>query len=252
MKMRMRFTMVEMLIVIAIVMILAALLFPVVGSIRKRARFNAWQGLSVQKRKDPDVVGYYNMQEGSGDVLENTGTGAAEPDGWKATIFGATWDSGRWSKKGALKFDGSSTSYAIINKQQNTLDWPTGNLSIEIWLRSSTSGRTCFSYRKGVVNVDVDLTAAMADDKWHQVVMTTTNGSFLDGESSGGNITSTNNNGIIVIGQKIQSIAGSGDTTTVTFDNTKYFKGLIDEVTIYKRSLTQDEVKKLYKKGSPE
>ncbi|NCO32491.1 MAG: hypothetical protein AUJ92_01985 [Armatimonadetes bacterium CG2_30_59_28] len=73
-------------------------------------RFAQWQQQRDEVLRDPDLVAYYDFQEGGGDVLHNKAGINPELHG---KIRGATWAEGRWPGKKALLFDGKSSHVEI-------------------------------------------------------------------------------------------------------------------------------------------
>lgn len=112
---RRHFTIIEMLLAIAIIAILSAILLPGFSESRARARFVRWLQFNKQCSTDPTCVINLNFQEGEGGILTNSAQGH-EAEGFNASEYNGNvigdyeWGSGRWWKgKNALQLDGSST-----------------------------------------------------------------------------------------------------------------------------------------------
>ncbi len=225
--------------------------------------FSAIEGFSVY---DPGhLVAFYTFDEPFGEKFidrsgnGNTGTfhGEVFNDG---VVHGATWVNGKFGK--ALQFDGVN-DYVEIS-EGNSLNI-TAQITVEAWVYSNngwntivakdcpyntykgyalgltSSGRPIFRVGNGSTYYTV---IAVNDIRngWHHVVGTY-DGSYLriyvDGTekaspvSFSGSIASTSVN--VKIG--IRPCAG-------------YFNGTIDEIRIYNRALTEEEIKSIYKNNT--
>jgi len=127
------FTLVELLVVIAIMAILMALIFPIVGAITSRAKFHQWQGQSAKIKTDKECVVYYLFEEQDGTVVENLAAENPDRQEINGKITSATWDKGRWSQKGAMKF--AASKYVTV-KLPVALAAP---YSIEVWAKLTTA-----------------------------------------------------------------------------------------------------------------
>jgi len=202
------------------------------------------------------LVGYWNLDQGSGSI-------ANDSSGYNnhGTIYGASWTSGKVN--GGLNFDGFND---YVNCGNNaTLD-PTKEATIAAWVNfkklPSTAGHIMavagrsyngadldmqaepdnkfkFYIGSGAPNVAISNTVAQAD-KWYHVVGTYqansnikiyVNGT-LDGTTSIG-IARVHNPGTFCFGAS-------------SYWGGRFFNGTIDEVKIYNRALSAEEVKAEY------
>jgi hypothetical protein len=231
--------------------------------------------VGVEGADSSGLVGYWKFNEGSG-------TTAADSSGYgnTGTLYnGPTWVDGKFGK--ALSFDGiddyvevpyntnlypgagswtaeawiKTSAYkdmAVVGSPESTGDnaewilavwinpYPGGNLVANIYF-ANTSGFNSGKY------VDVYGTTPLNDSSWHHIagVRDTTLKKvfiYVDGklensvdEPTTWNVTYTNN---IRIGRAVVEYDGTNPEA--------WFQGLIDEVRIYNRALTEEEIKAEY------
>jgi hypothetical protein len=198
-----------------------------------------------------NLVGYWRFEEGTGtDVSDSSGYGN---DG---TVSGAAWTSGRFGN--ALEFDGSND---YVDVHHDTL-WDlkaTDDITVNAWIKlaSDTSGDfgniwgdwagPCFQIHKessgsywlnwyggGEKKSDL-LTFEM--NKWYHVVVV----------REGGSTIRWYRNGELVGTAVPDEIDKDPDYVWIGGDEAgENFNGTIDEVMIFNRSLTSDEVRELY------
>ncbi|MFH1229843.1 MAG: LamG-like jellyroll fold domain-containing protein, partial [Candidatus Aenigmatarchaeota archaeon] len=219
-----------------------------------------------------NLVGYWKFDEG-------VGTNAFDASGWNnsGTLTNATgsctgtgcpsWTSGRFGQ--GLQFDGVGDYIDIGNPTSLNI---TNAITVEAWIypinfsssdgfigivdktRGSTGNGGYIlqinSDQKGDFMVGINATAflevatdVLSLNQWHHLVGTYYpggnvsiyhNGVQYNGSSDQNNFSSNSNN--IYIG-----LAGSGE----------YFNGTIDEVQVWNRSLSADEVRELYQSSAP-
>ena len=92
------FTLIEIMMMTLILTILASILLPSLSKARRKAKFTRWYAYNAQWSRDADCVLNYTLQEGSGNILNNTAVGC---DGMLASSKGATA-----SKYDAKKYNG--------------------------------------------------------------------------------------------------------------------------------------------------
>ncbi len=211
------------------------------------------------------TIALWHFDEGSGttayDETENDNDG---------TINGATWTTGKIGK--ALSFDGVDDYVNIPNESNFDLS---GSFSLESWIKTSQIGKVggivtkhyssdvrgsyCLyieSNNKITMMLvrspnDRDVVLADAyvnDDKWHHLVGTYDGSSmslYIDGvldNSISAFGVAANTNDPVKIGACTSVSGGTSSSAN--------FNGLIDDVAIYNRALTLQEVKGLFQYGS--
>ncbi|MDD5697195.1 MAG: hypothetical protein PHH77_01140 [Victivallaceae bacterium] len=137
---RSHFTIIELLVSIAIIAILASMMLPAFSDSRARARFVRWLHFNKQCSTDPACVINFNFQEGEGDVLQNSAQGH-EAEGFNAVNYNGIikgdyeWGRGRWWRgKKALQLDGAST-YVELPETEH-VDFDSGSdFTLIIWVK---------------------------------------------------------------------------------------------------------------------
>ena len=208
------------------------------------------------------LVGYWSFDEGTGQTVydrsgnSNNGTlGASSAVGSDDPL----WTSDGKSM-GGMKFDGTNDRVSVADSVSLKPD----EITISVWVKKTSLQTTTTSilgkvtasnddYRmrinnSGIFNVGYNATVSLtslgspAFNEWNHLVFT--------GDSSGGTLYL---NGVF---------DNSNSTAFITPDNSgifyigyslygTYFPGLIDEVRIYNRALTADEVRYHYNRGGP-
>lgn len=210
-------------------------------------------------REIDGVVGSWHFDEGSGSVLKDS-----SGNGNDGGIYGAAWVEEKYGE--ALSFDGVDDYVEVLDSESIDLS-DAFTLEARIFQRSAKSSGyriidKCTAYRIDGYTFDtfVDWRAPgqrlrlcsagscihantnFSLNNWHHVVVTFNDGNvkfYLDGSLDGGGITSismsSTNNLPLRIGY-----CGGGDCPT------EYFNGIIDDVRIYNRPLSDKEVLDLY------
>ncbi len=214
--------------------------------------------ISLVNASDEGLVAYYSFDDGSGNVLHDL-----SGNGNDGTIYGAKWVEGKYGK--ALEFDGINDYVEIPN--DNALDI-TNKLTVEAWVKSSTSLNYRTVVSKGYDVKDGGFALRMTRDS--EPIS-----AFFQTHNTAGQLASVlkyNN----IVNEQWFHVVGTYDGTNVRFyvngllDSapkdltgniksnslpirigrmststfaTEYFKGSIDEVCIYNRALTEDEIK---------
>lgn len=202
---------------------------------------------------DPNLVGWWTLDEGQGttayDSSGNANTGVVRGS--------AVWAAGHLG--GALQFDGTSTSVLCGNDRSLQIR---NQITLACWLktpgftktwaalitkgdtawrlsRSSETGDSIHFGLNGTVaagNPWFDASKSVTDNEWHHVAGTydgTLARIYLDGVSSAS---------LAVTGQ-----INASASNVLLGDNEgspgRYFTGILDDVRIYKRGLTAEEVR---------
>ncbi|MBM4043860.1 MAG: prepilin-type N-terminal cleavage/methylation domain-containing protein [Planctomycetes bacterium] len=277
------FTLVEMLVVMVIIALLAAILIPVVTKAREQGRHGRWIEFSNQFRSaDTRLVAYYTFekdkQERAGEGgLENRAVGDLDdteysPKKMDGTIKGGgLWvKKGRWGKD-TLEFDGVDDHVRIPHSALQNI---TDEITLMAWiypLRFGTTGD------KGIIRKDASNGATI----WHlsleyvplklrfgitanaDIILTST-GTIPFGQWT--HVAGTYDGSsmrVYINGKLDNSIAQTGSIRTTTEDagiacknywatgGQYFFRGCIDELAVLKRALGPEEILAHYKMGRP-
>ena len=219
------------------------------------------------------LVGYWPMNE-------NTGTVASDFSGNRnrgILTGGPTWGEGKRGK--ALSFDANDDLVTAGTPASLNI---TGALTISAWIYPRTFGSSASSFRGRIVDKENDFVSGYSFSLYDPNTAGVPNDTFaLFINASGGNLNCFASNGSIVL-RKWQHVAvtldsskncipyvnGAKATTTAGFimgslptsgsnsfvignnsGNTREFDGSLDEIRIYNRALSADEIKRLYNMG---
>jgi len=277
------FTLIELLTVIAIISILAALLFPVLGHARQSAKCAKWRAHSKLVRGDNSLLAYYSFEDGNGaQTLKNISVGNGVNNEYSAKDYNGkmmgnlkiTTDgtASRWRNKGGVMFNGKD--YIDIAHFRYLSTW-NSNLpfSIMYWTKITAGDmkrgflfgslkdaaqnkyrlgsygnyrkqRLIFKYGTKAGRIVVKFKNYF--DKWVCITMVSEG---KDGHFKGVFI----NGKLISYGTK--SAAPEKGITQLMLggapNRKKYLKGAIDEMAFYSRVLTQQEINAHYENGKP-
>ena len=220
--------------------------------------YNGYKVIGTQTLGLRGLVLWLKFNEGSGSIAYDSSFYNNH-----GTIHGATWVNGKFGK--ALSFDGVD-DYVDCGNDFTSIS---AEFTIELWMKTSDTSdtRTPISYATThsdneillynyknfglyVGNSAVGTGVSANDGKWHHIVWTWKSSGgetklYKDGSLVySGTLQSgyTINHGTdrrLIIGQEQDSVGGS-------FQTSQAFNGIIDEVRIYNRALSENEIKMLY------
>ncbi len=210
-------------------------------------------------RLDSGLAGYWKLDDGSGTSATDSSTNANTG----TLTNGPTWGTGQIG--GGVNFDGTDDYISTAGVILSTTDVSQPH-TVSQWIKTSslstynvffsqytccgagrfifmTSSDGCVYYKKSWVNL-TSSTKSVADNQWHHIVFVKTgNGAgqlqlYIDGVANGtpGTDNEVFQNAPVEIGRdsRVDSFTGS-----------------IDEVRIYNRALSADEVSQLYRLTTP-
>jgi len=222
---------------------------------------NGWFGGGGKIPEDTftrGLVAYWSFDEGSGNIAYD-----ASGNGNHGTLTnGPKWTQGKIG--GALSFDGVD-DYVEVPHSSSLM--PISSISISFWMKklkdplrgwvglfykrgSENSGYNGYSVLlqtdgsirwefPGVANAVVD-SSVLANNTWYYIV------AVYDGSSMKIFINGSLNNSRAVSGNIIPTVAN-----LIIGTRDAYFNGLIDEVRIYNRALSPEEIRFHYSRGGP-
>ena len=222
---------------------------------------------------DYGLVGSWNMDEGTGTTIYD-----GSDEGNNGSLGGGTaskmpkWTTDSPSLQGgagggsSLSFDGVDDYVDCGNDESLNI---TDAITIEAWVYQTSSAgrqdiarkgynRACFEFDVYVSDISLGYTYSNGDweclistsdiitlNTWHHVVGTIK-----------GDVVSLYHNGILLVSQSVTgaNLRDNGNTAAcIGYDcnNAQYFNGTIDEVRIYNRALSAEEVRYHYNHGGP-
>ncbi|MFH1614652.1 MAG: LamG-like jellyroll fold domain-containing protein [Planctomycetota bacterium] len=215
--------------------------------------------VNIKPSAPSGLIAYWKFEEGNGNIAHDS---AGNNNG---QIYGATWTTGKIGR--ALSFDGKD-SYVMI-PDSDVFDFGMGDLSISLWFKTSNSKDQFMInfHTKRAICLEMYMDSAYClgtyidagsdmirlpfkgqkinDEKWHHAAITLINGTtngyklFLDGIMVGSLTCSAR------LSDWTQLVIG-GNPISADW-NKKFFNGLIDDVQIYNRALSAQEVQQLYR-----
>ncbi len=224
--------------------------------------------ISLVNASDEGLVAYYSFDEGKGNVLQDS-----SGNGNDGTIYGAKWVDGKYGK--ALEFDGINDYVDCEHVSSLNFD-NNANFTVEVWLKRmganlyqgvvtknnypGCTGANVYGwtvgwrgdYNKffilvgngGYTYIYSDNT--YTDSNWHHVVL-----------RRGSGITRMFVDGVLQSESTYNSLAKNTLSLDIgscysTCPAIQTFNGIIDEVRIYNRALTESEIKADMVSSSPE
>lgn len=200
------------------------------------------------------LVGWWKLDEGIGSIANDS-----SGNGNNGTVYSAAWTQGKFGS--ALSFNGIGSYVSIPDNAALSLP---NNFSISLWFSSSQApsgwadligkrgstvnygvyinpdGTLHFEIYDGTHDPDISTSRSVCDGSFHQVVAIRNGGVmnlYVDG-------TSVSNAADTTWGNTVTN------TAPVTLGNGyKFFNGVIDEVQVYNRALSANEVQTDFQTG---
>jgi hypothetical protein len=220
-----------------------------------------WQGGDVVEaallEPHPGLVGWWRFDEGTGTTATDS-----SGNGNDGTIYGATWIDGKFGK--AMYFDGSNDYVEIsadesfnFGKALTVSAWikPDAILTTDfvVWRKTSPDNQyLCLRYANSRPDFDLHI-----DEAWHfcqSLYAVNTDWHFLVGtyDAEGDRTLRLYVDGNLVASSPLSGLSiydfvdtfGKG-RIGASFDG-RYAKGIIDEVRIYNRALSEDEIQESF------
>jgi hypothetical protein len=228
------------------------------------------------------IVAHYDFDEGTVLAPDVSGNGNNIVYAGNFGGYGPVISDDTAAGAGSVYFDGSS----YLTATPNLLSTLAGEFSVSLWLKTSqnfgsqndyawegagviaadspnagakdlipvalTGGQVAFNIGDGVSDNTLNSGATVNDDTWHHVVVTRNVSTgerqiFIDGTLDSSDVASTvllNSPVLLTIGAK--SDASDPDPASPDYNGSNGYEGLLDDVQIYNRVLTSDEVAFLY------
>ena len=233
----------------------------------KQAHAGVKVGTNLGNSLTNGLVGYWKLDDASG-----TSAADASGNGNTGTLTGSshTWGAGKIGS--AVNFNGTD-DYIDLGSTSSAFNFP-ADISGSAWIKTSTSGRLILHYNgssqliymsvgpttaggtankfvvylwaNGGSNTVFSSNQSVTDNLWHLVSFTRNTvtqkvrlyvDGVLDSESSY---------------SAMGGINSSGGVNTVSYPSPYSFSGSLDEVRVYNRALSADEVAKLYQTTAPD
>ncbi len=167
------FSFIEITMAVLLLGILFAIMLPVLGRAKDRAKFIKWYAFNRQCANDPACIVNFNMQEGEGTVLNNICSGA-DVQNFKANEYNGYFKNntnpnaksniqwiksgGRWGKYGykyALQFNGADT-YVLIPGSEGLDFSPYDEFTILSWCKFDKLGLGDCPFSKSLWGTEAD------------------------------------------------------------------------------------------------
>lgn len=281
-----KFTLIEILVVIAIIGILAGMLIPSTAMVKKRAKFTRWLMFNLQQSSDPATVLNYNFMDTTFKVrsgaamvpgVRNSAIGCSA-DGFVPALYdgvlvnGPEWVTrgGRWGFNNAVQFDGRDDYLEVPGVKALNFKPGSDDFTISLWCRFDKAAGVVGLFSKAewtqVAQYDLyvqgkklvaDLGLAASSwkspapevNRWTNYTMVC-NGMDIELYCDG-----------VPMGVEKKVHPAKSATSAITFivgaigtakSVPKFnFAGRIDELQVIGRALSGSEVKTIYEMGSP-
>ena len=279
------FSLVELIIIIAIVGFLLALLIPVFMKVRAESRYLGWKIYIKDCSSNPSQLGQWTFEdvgfsgeELTGNIIKNSseiGAENYEPKSLDAKLFNCSKGRfGRWlTHKGAVYFPGYDNSYALI-EDEGRLNPGTKDFTMFMWFKPIDS-KVAALINKGNTKADSPGWMLYHHKSLYTRLATTENQDIINSEKKKVKLNEWNFAGF-VIDRKTQSMTSylngevvsktpfkiyDGEISDFSSNNNIFlgraseqgvpFKGYIDEVQMFRSAFTKKEMQEAYSSGAP-